>query len=96
MAWWLVLIAGSAAVRPGADFEEPIMMLIGPAFWAIMANICYTFGWITDVVFYRGGPRKDLFKTGLILSLALTALPGIWAVIAWFITVFMGRKLDWN
>ena len=29
--WLLVEIAGSAAVEPGLDFEEPIVMLIGPS-----------------------------------------------------------------
>jgi len=94
VTWWLVLIAGSAAVKPGEDFEEPIMMLIGPVFYGIMANVCYTFGWIIDVAVYRGSPRKGLFKAGFIFSLVLTALPGIWAVVAWLITVYTGRKLD--
>lgn len=31
VSWLLVLIAGSAAVKPGEDFEEPIMMIIGPS-----------------------------------------------------------------
>src|SRR5882672_7604024 len=87
VTWWLVLIAGSAAVKPGEDFEEPIMMFIGPVFYGIMANICYTSGWIIDVAAYRGGPRKKLFKLGFIFSLVLTALPGIGAVLAWLITV---------
>lgn len=30
VAWFLVLIAGSAAVKPGVDFEEPFMMF----FWS--------------------------------------------------------------
>ncbi len=94
VTWWLVLIAGSAAVKPGEDFEEPIIMLIGPVFYGIMANVCYTFGWIIDVAVYRGSPRKGLFKAGFIFSLVLTALPGIWAVVAWLITVYTGRKLD--
>lgn len=94
VTWWLVLIAGSAAVKPGEDFEEPLMMIIGPVFYCIMANLCYTFGWIFDTVFYRGSPRKALFKAGLIFSLVLTSLPGIWAVAAWLVTVFTGKKLD--
>ncbi len=92
--WWLVLIAGDAAVRPGVDFEEPIGMLIGPAIYGIMANVCYTFGWITDLVAYRGSARKGLFRAGFIFSLVLTALPGLWAVLAWLITLYTGRKLD--
>lgn len=91
--WMLVLVAGSQAVKLGEDFEEPIMMIIGPFIYAIMANICYTLGPLFDVAFYRSRPRVKLFKFGLIFSLILTALPGIWAVTAWLITLYTGRKL---
>jgi|CZKF01.1.fsa_nt_gi hypothetical protein len=94
VTWLLVLIAGSAAVKPGVDFEEPIAMIFGPFIYGLMANICYTFGPVFDVVRYRRSPRVGLFKAGLIFSIVLTALPGLWAVIAWLITVFTGKKLD--
>src|SRR5437667_420817 len=92
--WFLVLIAGSAAVKPGVDFEEPIVMLIGPFIYDILANICYTFGEFVDTVFYCGMPRTRLYKAGMIFSVVLTALPGVWAVVAWLITVITGHKLD--
>jgi hypothetical protein len=92
--WFLVLIAGNAAVQPGVDFEEPLAMIIGPFLYGIMANVCYTLGWIVDVLAYRGSPRKKLFKIGMIFSIVLTALPGTWAVVAWLISVCTGRKLD--
>jgi hypothetical protein len=47
-----------------------------------------------DAVFYMGTPRRRLYKSGLIFSVVLTALPGVWAVVAWLITVYTGRKLD--
>ena len=92
--WILVLIAGSAAVKPGEDFEEPLAMIIGPFVYGFLANACYTLGWIVDTIFYRGMPRTRLYKSGLIFSVVLTALPGVWAVVAWLITVYTGRKLD--
>lgn len=94
LTWWLVMIAGSAAVKPGVDFEEPLAMIFGPVLYGIMANICYTFGWILDISAFHGSPRKGLFRAGFIFSLVLTALPGIWAVIAYLITVYTGQKLD--
>lgn len=94
ISWLLVLVVGGAAVKPGVDFEEPIAMLVGPVFYAIMANVCYTFGWIVDLIAFSGGPRRGLFRAGLIFSLALTSLPGVWAVIAYLMTVYTGRKLD--
>jgi hypothetical protein len=93
-SWLLVMIAGSAAVKPGADFEEPIGMLFGPVIYVAMANVCYTLGWVVDTILYNGRPRTRLYKSGLILAVVLAALPGVWAVVAWLITVYTGRKLD--
>jgi hypothetical protein len=94
VAWLLVLIAGSAAVKPGVDFEEPLAMIFGPLVYVMLANICYTLGWIVDTVSYRGMPRTRLYKAGVIFSVILTSLPGVWAVVAWLMTVITGRKLD--
>ena len=90
----LVIFVGSLAVKSGEDFEEPFMMIIGPIIYGIVANLCYSLGWIADTVFYRGHPRTFLYKAGSIFSLILTALPGIWAVIAWCITLYTGKKLN--
>ena len=94
VTWLLVLCVGSLAAKPGVDFEEPIMMIIGPIIYGACANLCFTLGWIVDTSLYRGRPRNRLWKAGLIFSLVLTALPGIWAVIAWCITLYTGKKLD--
>ena len=92
--WFSVLIFGSMAVKPGVDFEEPMGMILGPFVWAFMANACYTSGWLLDVIAYTGKPRCRLFKIGLLFSLVLTALPGLWALIAWLITLVTGQKMD--
>lgn len=93
-SWLLVMTAGSAAVKPGEDFEEPLAMLSGTVIYVALANVCYTLGWVADTVLYNGRPRRRLYKSGLILAVVLTALPGVWAVVAWLITVYTGRKLD--
>ena len=92
--WLSVLIAGSAAVKTGVDFEEPIAMIFGPPIYAIMANLCFQFGPLLDAVMFIQRPRVGLFKAGLAFSVFLTALPGIWAIAAWLGTVFTGKKLD--
>jgi hypothetical protein len=93
-SWLLVMTACSAAVKPGEDFEEPMAMLSCTVIFVVMANIFYTLGWIVDTIFYNGRPRNRLYKSGLIFTVVLAALPGVWAVVAWLITVFTGRKLD--
>jgi hypothetical protein len=90
----LILVAGSAAVKPGADFEEPIGLVFGPIVFGIMANVCYTTGWIVDISVYGAAPRYSLFRLGLMLSIVFAGLPGLWAVIAWLITLCTGHKLD--
>jgi hypothetical protein len=90
----VVIFAGDAAVKPGEDFVEPIVILPGTAIYLAMANVFYTLGWIVDTAFYNGRPRMRLYKLGLIFAVVLTALPGVWAVIAWLITVYTGQKLD--
>lgn len=94
VTWFLVLIAGSAAVKPGVDFEEPLAMIFGAFLYAFFANCCYTLGWLVDTSCYRAAPRVRLYRAGLIFSIVLAALPGIWAVVAWLITVITGQKLD--
>ena len=70
------------------------MMIIGPFICGVFANLCYSLGWLVDIVIYRGYPRIRLYKAGLTFSLILTALPGVWAVVAWCITLYTGKKLD--
>lgn len=94
VSWFLVFIAGSEAAKPGVDFEEPIAMIVGPFLYAFLANVCYTFGWIADTISYRGTPRTRLYKAGIIFSVVLTALPGMWALAAWLMSIITGRKLD--
>jgi hypothetical protein len=77
VSWLLVPFAGSAAVKPGIDFEEPFVMILGPIVFGILANVCFTFGWIVDSLRYRGGPRHMLYRSGLVLSIVLTSLPGV-------------------
>jgi amino acid transporter len=69
-------------------------MILGPPFYAVMANICYTFGPMTNMILARAKPRKRLFQIGLFFSLALTAMPGIWAVYCWVNTLITGQKMD--
>ena len=70
------------------------MMLIRPFIYGLFANLCYTVGWVVDTRWYCGTPRTRLYKAGIIFSVVLTALPGIWAVVAWIMTVITGQKLD--
>jgi hypothetical protein len=90
----LTVFVGSMAVKPGDDFEEPMGLIFFSIAFAITANVCYTSGWIVDLVRYRGGPSRKLFRVGLIFSVVLALLPALWAGCAWLFTVYSGKKLD--
>jgi hypothetical protein len=90
----LMVFFGSMAVKAGDDFEEPMGLIFFSVAFAITANVCYTAGWIVDLVLHRGEPSRKLFRVGLIFSTVLALLPGLWAICAWLITVYTGKKLD--
>jgi hypothetical protein len=87
------MVAGTAVVKPGENFEEPFVMIVGPFVYALFANVFYTLGWFVDTTFYCGKPRVWLYKSGRIFSLMLICLPGIWAVFACLMTLSTGRRL---
>jgi hypothetical protein len=96
----LVIFVGALAVRSGDDFEEPMGLIALPIAFGIVANLCYTCGWMIDIIFYRGRPRRMLFRVGLVFSIVLALLPGLWAVAAWLFTVYTGKSwtsqgIDW-
>ncbi len=43
----------SKVIPLGEDAQEPMGMFLGVAAYAIMANVCYTFGWMVEL-----GTRK--------------------------------------
>jgi hypothetical protein len=43
------------------DFEEPIVMIIGPIIYGMLANLSFSLGWVIDMIFYRSRPRTSLY-----------------------------------
>ena len=69
-------------LEPSGDFVEPIVIL----FFAFLCNVCYTFGWITEIFVKRSityAPK--MFKFGLYFTLFWVSLPmilhSVWAII---------------
>jgi hypothetical protein len=90
----LTITAGGASVKPGVDFEEPLGLIVIPPIYAVMANICYSFGPLFDWIRNGGKPSRGLFRVGLFFSMFLTALPGLWALFCFFRMLITGQKLD--
>ncbi len=74
--------SGRVHLEPGEDFFEPIMIPI----FAVLCNMGYTLGWLTEVFIKRSatyGPK--MFKRGLYFTLFWIFLPStIWVIVALF------------
>jgi len=65
---------------------SPFLLFAGILLYGIGANLCYTFGWATELVLRKVSSRdtagfaSSAFKTGLTLSCVVTSLP-VWFVL---------------
>jgi hypothetical protein len=82
----LIVCGLSAALLTHADFalsDPPLFAIIGVLLYGVMANVCYTGGWVVELTLRAAGlddqgsfgPRA--LKWGLLFSIGLTAIPGI-------------------
>lgn len=83
------LISNKLTSEPIGIPDPPILVPLGIIAYGIMANVCYTGGWITELLLahFRPQTRTDLFglrafRLGVKFSIALTILPALlcWAV----------------
>ena len=77
----IALIRSSTLASNEANFGSPFFGIFSVALYAIMANICYTAGWISELMVRRfwGDVHKQfgeiVFISGFVFSFALTLLP---------------------
>lgn len=63
--------------------NPPVIALLVTILYGIMANICFTGGWVAEILVRKIWPQdgnafgKISFALGLVFSIALTLLPGI-------------------
>lgn len=68
-------------------------LVLGVLAWGICANICYTSGWICELISKRLWREKAeyigpiLFSLGLPFSFFLTLAPGIWSLLGRFLSI---------
>jgi len=87
-----VLVVESVGARvfpPGVDAVEPLSLLLGVVIYGVAANLLYTLGWITEILWTSGDTsrtealRPKIFWLGLIFSSTLTILPAIAIPLLW-------------
>ena len=88
------MLIGRRYVNPGEDVIEPMAMFAGAAVFGVAANLCYTLGWITELLWSRGDTsrteaiRPKVFRAGVIFSAGLTLLPAILVPLLWVLWGF--------
>ncbi len=87
-------LIGSRFVNPGEDVVEPFGIVFWAIAYAVSANICYSLGWITELLWSWGDTtrtealRPKIFRWGMIFSAAVTLLPGVLILLAWALSGF--------
>lgn len=96
----LLLVVGVAAIvgmewlmnkviPAGEDAVEPMVLILGILLYGIMANLCYTLGWIFELRGRQTAPELarqrgvKMFRTGLLFSCLLTTLPFWYGCVFW-------------
>ena len=81
----------SRVIPVGEDAVEPLALAFGIVVYGILANLCYTLGWIVELFRRRKDPVRareqgsKLFVAGLWFSCLLTSIP-IWFGIVFRLT----------
>ena len=87
----IITVIGSQFSKLGEDVIEPMIALVGGAIYGILANICYTLSWISELAWSNGDTSKTkplrakIFRRGLLFSVLLTASPAVFIPLAWLI-----------
>ena len=86
---FFVFISLTHELKPGEDAVEPMSLIAAP----IIANICYTGGWIIELLLgtvRRKGPSVGLvlLKLGVVFSVVIVLVPSV----AWFV-IWIARSI---
>ena len=83
----LILIVGlGASILFNSDFGvpgSPFIAVFGVIVYGVLANVCFTGGWVTELIVRRAWPEEaDRFATtsfslGLVFSVFLTLIPAL-------------------
>lgn len=84
-------VVGAKLLRPGEDAIEPMALFLFVPLYAIAANVAYTLGWATELMWSGGDPtrtqafRSKIFYFGLFISVGITLVPAFLVPVLWVI-----------
>jgi hypothetical protein len=73
----------------GEDAIEPMALVLGVAVYGLLANLCYTLGWLVELRGRKADPAvarrrgRWMFRAALLFSCVLTSLPFWFACVYW-------------
>jgi hypothetical protein len=88
---FIIQVLGTILVRFGADVIRPTGILSLVLVYLLAANLCYTLGWVTELLWSDGDTartellRPAVYRWGLALSVAITLLPAVFVPLFWFL-----------
>lgn len=88
---FVVEMIGSYTVAPGEDVIEPVLLWVGVGVYGGAANVAYTIGWASELMWSGGQTartqqyRARIFLAGLIFSVVLTLSPAVVVPLLWLI-----------
>jgi hypothetical protein len=90
----VILLFGSYFVTPGEVVIEPLGIVVGVIVYGVLANLAYTLGWTTELLWTWGDTQRTelmrprVFWVGIVFSVSVTVLPAILIPLAWIIFGF--------
>ena len=93
-----IIVVIEVGRRFGPDLGLPLNpfgLLIGVVAYGIAANVFYTLGWITELLWSRGDTsrtepmRRTVFWIGVVGASVLTVSPAILFLLAWALSGFV-------
>jgi hypothetical protein len=94
VSFGVILFIGSKLVHPGEDVIEPLALIAFGLIYVVGANVLYTLGWITELLWSGGdtsrtsAQRPSIFRKGIIFSIAVTLAPAMIVPLLWWIFGF--------
>ena len=99
MLVFCAVISDSMVGEPIGMPDGPLLGVVAIVFYAILANICYTGGWVTELLVRATGRADDAakvsvktFRFGVAFSILLTLSPAVLCWFAFAVALFKGQK----
>jgi hypothetical protein len=88
---FVIQVLATILIRLGDYVIRPNGILSVVIFYMLAVNVCYTLGWVTELLWSDGDTartellRPAVYRWGLVFSVAITLLPAVFVPLLWFL-----------